>query len=39
MSHEFEVSDSGLDVEFVCDFYATSGEVWFDLDSFRLKRL
>jgi len=39
MSHEFVVSDSGLDVEFVCDFYATSGEVWFDLDSFRLKRL
>ncbi|HEY2951901.1 MAG TPA: CotH kinase family protein [Verrucomicrobiae bacterium] len=39
LSHEFEVTDAGLDVEMVCDFYGTAGEVWFDLDSFRLKRL
>jgi spore coat protein H len=39
MSHEFEVAEAGLDVECVCDFYGTAGEVWFDVDSFRLKRL
>jgi hypothetical protein len=39
LAHEFEVTDAGLDVEFVCDFYGTAGEVWFDLDSFRLKSL
>jgi len=39
LSHEFEVKDAGLDVEFVCDFYGTAGEVWFDLNSFRLNRL
>jgi hypothetical protein len=39
LSHEFEVTDAGVDVEFVCDFYGTAGEVWFDVDSFRLRRL
>jgi hypothetical protein len=39
LSHEFEVTDAGVDVEFVCDFYGTAGEVWFDADSFRVKRL
>ena len=38
LSHQFEVAETGLDVEFVCDFYGMAGEVWFDLDSFRLKR-
>ena len=37
--HDFEVVDEGLDVEIVCDFYGTTGEAWFDLNSFRLKRL
>jgi len=37
--HEFQVTDDGVDVEFVCDFYGTAGEVWFDVDSFRLRRL
>ena len=37
--HEFEVTDDVVDVEFVCDFYGTAGEVWFDQEAFRLKRL
>ncbi|HYV26563.1 MAG TPA: CotH kinase family protein [Candidatus Eisenbacteria bacterium] len=37
--HDFEVVDDGLDVEIVCDFYGTTGEAWFDVNSFRLKRL
>jgi hypothetical protein len=39
LSHDFEVADAGVDVEFVCDFYGLAGEVWFDADSFRVKRL
>jgi len=39
LSHDFEVTDAGVDVEFVCDFYGMAGEVWFDADSFRVKRL
>jgi hypothetical protein len=39
LSHDFEVTDDGADVEFVCDFYGLSGEVWFDADSLLLKRL
>jgi spore coat protein H len=39
LSHEFEVQDAGMDVEFVCDFYGTAGEVWFDLDAFRVRKL
>jgi hypothetical protein len=38
VSHTFEVTEDGLDVEFVCDFYGMAGEVWYDADSFRLKR-
>jgi hypothetical protein len=37
--HDFEIKDAGMDVEFVCDFYGAAGEVWFDLDSFRLRKL
>jgi hypothetical protein len=39
LSHEFEVTDGGVDVEFVCDFHGMAGEVWFDADSFRVRRL
>jgi hypothetical protein len=39
LGHNFEVIDAGLDVEIVCDFYGTTGEVWFDKNSFRLRRL
>jgi hypothetical protein len=39
LSHEFEVKDAAVDVEFVCDFYGMAGEVWLDADSFRVKRL
>ncbi|MDB6035145.1 MAG: cotH 3, partial [Verrucomicrobiales bacterium] len=39
LSHEFEVTDDGVDVEFVCDFYAFAGEVWFDLNSLKVRRL
>jgi len=38
LSHDFEVTDAGVDVEFVCDFYGMAGEVWFDADSFRVRR-
>lgn len=37
--HEFEVTDTGLDVELVCDFYGMAGEVWFDQDAFRIRKL
>jgi hypothetical protein len=39
LTHEFEVTDAGVDVEFVCDFYGTAGEVWFDVEAFRVGRL
>jgi hypothetical protein len=39
LSHEFEVVDAAMDVEFVCDFYGMAGEVWFDLGAFRLRKL
>jgi len=39
LSHDFEVQDAGMDVEFVCELNAIQGEVWFDVDSFRVKRL
>jgi spore coat protein H len=39
LSHEFEVQDAGTDIEFVCEFYAVEGEVWFDLDTLRVRRL
>lgn len=39
LAHDFEVQDAGMDVVFVCELNATEGDVWFDTDSFRLKRL
>jgi hypothetical protein len=39
LAHEFEVKDTGTDVEFVCELYATEGEVWFDLESLKVRRL
>jgi hypothetical protein len=40
LSHIFAVDDpAGLDVEFICDFYGADGEVWFKLDSLRVRRL
>ena len=38
LSHEFEVTDEGVDVEFVCEFNAISGEGWFDRESFRVRK-
>jgi hypothetical protein len=38
ISHDFEVTENGLDVEFVCDFYGTAGDVWFDREAFRLRK-
>jgi hypothetical protein len=38
ISYDFEIPE-GLDVEFVCDFSASSGDVWYDLDSFRVRKL
>jgi len=37
LSYEFEIPEA-LDVEFVCDFYGNSGDVWYDLDSFRVRK-
>jgi hypothetical protein len=37
--HDFEVADDGVDVEFVCDFHGAAGEVWFDLEAFRLRKV
>lgn len=39
LSHAFEVQDAGIDVEFVCELNASQGEVWFDLNSLRVRRL
>lgn len=38
LTYDFEIPE-GIDVEFVCDFYGTLGDVWFDVDSFRVRRL
>jgi len=38
ISYDFEIPE-GLDVEFVCDFSASSGDVWYDLDAFRVRKL
>jgi spore coat protein H len=37
LTYDFEIPE-GLDVEFVCDFYGMAGDVWYDLDSFRVRR-
>ena len=39
LAHVFEVQDAGMDIEFVCELNAVQGEVWFDMDSLRVKRL
>jgi spore coat protein H len=38
ISHAFEVSEPGSDIEFVCEFYGGQGEAWFDLPSLKVKR-
>lgn len=37
ISYDFEIPEA-LDVEFVCDFSGMAGEVWYDLDAFRVRR-
>jgi len=39
MTHLFSVVGEGRDVEFVCELYGDQGDVWFDLDSLRVKRI
>jgi spore coat protein H len=40
LAYDFQVRDElGHDVEFVCDFSATEGEAWFDVNSLRVRRL
>jgi spore coat protein H len=40
LAHVFEVrDDAGMDIEFVCELNATQGEVWFDVDSLRVRQL
>jgi spore coat protein H len=38
ISYEFEIPEP-LDVEFVCDFSGMAGEVWYDVDAFRVRKL
>jgi len=40
LQHVFLVDEEpGTDVELVCELNAPEGEVWFDLESLRLRRL
>ena len=39
VKHDFLVGGEGLDVEFVCELEGDQGDVWFDLDSLRVKRI
>ena len=36
---EFEVGQDGMEKELVCELFAKQGEVWFELNSLRLKKL
>jgi spore coat protein H len=38
IGHDFEVNEPGADIEFVCEFYGSQGEAWFDLASLKVKR-
>jgi spore coat protein H len=37
LTYDFEIPEA-LDVEFVCDFSGTTGEIWYDIDAFRVRR-
>ncbi len=39
LGHNFMVTSDAMDVELVCEMTASQGEVWFDLDSLRVRRL
>ena len=40
LSHDFQVPEGSLDIELVCELNAMQGgDVWFDLDSLRVKRI
>lgn len=39
LAHEFEVPAGGVEVEFVCELRVTRGQVWFDRDSLKVKKL
>ena len=39
LQHEFRVDQSGGDVDLVCECDATAGDVWFELDSLRVRKL
>jgi len=39
LAHVFEIAEPGLDAEFVCELNAVQGDVWFDADSLRVRRL
>jgi hypothetical protein len=38
LAHDFEITEAGTDAEFVCELNAVQGEVWFDLDSLRVRK-
>jgi hypothetical protein len=39
LSHVFEVRETGMDIELVCELNAYGGDVWFDLGSLRVRRI
>jgi len=39
LQHEFRVEDRAGEVDLVCECDASAGEVWFDLDSLRVRKL
>lgn len=39
LSHVFEVREAGMDIELICELNAYGGDVWFDVDSLRVRRI
>ncbi len=39
LAHVFGVQDDGMDVELICELTAVQGEVWFDVESLRLRKI
>lgn len=37
LTYDFEIPEA-LDVEFVCDFSGSTGDVWYDIDAFRVRK-
>ena len=39
LGHVFEVQEAGMDIELVCELNASAGDVWFDANSLRVRRI